>query len=194
MDMKDSYDRNDGDGDGNGNGYEAAEVDVVEEPADGRRADDENGMQLADNCDANGYEHAGGVIEEIKVDDDEKHNDAGDGNDDGIRNILDNLDVTRITPRRENECLKRLKKELDEYERLMDILLGSGWYKMTDGTCILAKRIMQCLMNKVYMHFYAFWFPENGDVRNGYEACLNAYITGWGILMNEIVKRNVKKK
>ena len=135
------------------------------------------------------------MVEEVEVDDDEKdNNDDGAGNDDGNVNVMGNLDITRITPQRENECLQRLKKEMDEYERIMDGLLGNGWHKRNDELCIFAKKIMKCLMKKVEMHFYAYWFPEDGGVRDGYQASLNAHCTGWGILMNEIIKRNVIKK
>ena len=67
-----------------------------------------------------------------------------------------------------------LQAELNEFDKQANEIIGVGWGLRSDSSAGTARKVRKCLENKVYMHFYAAWFPDNGRARSGYGEAMKA--------------------
>ena len=165
---------------------------------------DEYGGQMAEAMESvNEEEDNGNGTGDIEVgyggndDEPERRAEEGDG---GGMNVGENenkendiiqLNLTGVSAEDRKECEDRLEAEFNEFDIQMNKIIGVGWESRSDSIAETPKKLRICLKNKVCMHFYAGWFPENGTARSGYEEAMKAYMTGWGVVMHELIKINI---
>ena len=152
--------------DGNEDGYDHGIKDEME----AEEVDDGN---VGDEDDDEGNDGRTEVENEHKCDDGNDEamvvgpGQDNDGNaDDGIDAVME-LATLGISDDKKRESNDELNEELDEFGKQMDEIIGGGWNERNDEISNIAKRLMKCLINKIYMSFHVECFPDYGTVREG---------------------------
>ena len=138
---------------------------------------------IAGDDDAGIVEHKGDDGNENRID--------NDGNNHKKYEVVMRFNMDGLSEDKKRELNDKFNNELNEFERQMDNIIGRGWNQRKGEISNIAKRIMKCLINKIEMSFYVEFHPDNGTVRKEYEQAMKAYITGWGVLMDKIISKNV---
>ena len=182
-------DNNDEDANDQGMGDEMEEIDENDGYVGGD--DDDDAEIVGRNDDANQHKCDDGNENQMMDIGDGQDNDA---NDDNAPDVVMEFDMKKIIKDIDREWNDKFRKELNEFERQMDNIIGVGWYKRNDTTSDIAKTLKKCLIKKISVLCYVERYPDNGTVRKAYGEFMKAYMTGWGILMDFIISTNIKNK